>query len=225
VISKHILFEDNHLVVLDKPAGLLSQSDAGGEQSLVDLLRVHFGRHYVGLIHRLDRNTSGLMVIAKRSKAAERLTSQLQDGRLERRYLAWLEGHWGAPGSMLNLKNWLIKNEATNVVRALAHSPSKPHPDAKQAELVMQVLKHVSLGGQPVTEAEFTLQTGRSHQIRAQSAFAGHPLVGDKKYGARMEWTRTALHSHYLSFEHPMTHERVEWKIGAPEDLGLSERA
>jgi 23S rRNA pseudouridine1911/1915/1917 synthase len=73
-----ILFEDQHLVVLSKSPGLLSQGDHSGEASLVDLLRTHFGRNYVGLVHRLDRNTSGLMVVAKRSKSAERLTDQLQ---------------------------------------------------------------------------------------------------------------------------------------------------
>ena len=87
-----ILFEDQHLIVLSKAPGILSQGDISGEPSLVDLLRTHFGRNYVGLIHRLDRNTSGLMIVAKRSKSAERLTEQLQNGILVRKYRAILEG-------------------------------------------------------------------------------------------------------------------------------------
>ena len=87
-----ILFEDQHLAVLSKSPNLLSQSDISGETSLVDLLRVHFGRNYVGLIHRLDRNTSGLMVIGKRSKSADRLSAQLKSGELDRQYHALLLG-------------------------------------------------------------------------------------------------------------------------------------
>lgn len=87
-----ILFEDAHLVVLCKPAGLLSQGEHTGDNNLVDHLRKYFGRHYVGLVHRLDRNTSGIMVVAKRSKSAERLTKALQTGTLRRSYLGWIEG-------------------------------------------------------------------------------------------------------------------------------------
>ena len=86
-----ILFEDQHLIVLSKAPGVLSQGDISGEPSLVEHLREHFGRHYVGLIHRLDRNTSGLMIVAKRSKSAERLSDQLQNGILIRKYRAILE--------------------------------------------------------------------------------------------------------------------------------------
>ena len=201
-----ILFEDTHLVVLDKPAGLLSQGDSGGEESLVDRLRTHFGRHYVGLVHRLDRNTSGLMVVAKRTKSAERLTQQLQSGELERRYVACLEGRLGQPGGEIEWKNWLLKDEARNETKAFAWSDRKPHPAAKSAALRVRALKHGRFLESEVTLAEFRLETGRSHQIRVQAAFAGHPLVGDRKYGARLEWFRPALHSCFIAFEHPMTH-------------------
>lgn len=152
------------------------------------------------------------MVVAKRTKAAERLTTQLQDGRLERRYLACLEGTLGTPGSETEWKNWLLKDEARNETRAFAFTEKKPHPAAKSAALVAKILRHGAFKGEPVTLVEFSLQTGRSHQIRVQSAFAGHPLVGDRKYGAQIEWFRPALHSCYLSFEHPMTHEKMQWE-------------
>src|SRR6476620_8069363 len=88
-----IIFEDQHLIVLSKPAGLLSQGEHKGDENLVDWLRAYLGRPYVGLVHRLDRNTSGLMVVAKRTKSAQRLTDSLQKGDLERTYLAWLVGN------------------------------------------------------------------------------------------------------------------------------------
>jgi 23S rRNA pseudouridine1911/1915/1917 synthase len=87
-----ILFEDTHVIVLSKPAGMLSQGDISGDESLVDWLRTYLGRNYVGLIHRLDRNTSGIMIIGKRSKSANRLTESLQKGDLERSYIAIVEG-------------------------------------------------------------------------------------------------------------------------------------
>jgi 23S rRNA pseudouridine1911/1915/1917 synthase len=173
----------------------------------------------VGLIHRLDRNTSGVMVVAKRSKSAERLTAQLQDGRLIRRYMALLEGTLAPPGSELRWENWLIKSEATNETQALPISGSKPHPDAKKASLQVRVVKVLQLHSQPVSLCEFELETGRSHQIRAQSSAQGHPLVGDKKYGSRIPFTRPALHSHWIEFEHPISHERLQFECPWPRDL------
>ena len=92
-MNPKIIFEDKNIIVLDKPAGLLSQGDISGEKNLVDWLRRLLGRHYVGLVHRLDRNTSGIMVVAKRTKAAKRLSASLQEGQLNRIYLAWIIGN------------------------------------------------------------------------------------------------------------------------------------
>ncbi|HTL13037.1 MAG TPA: RluA family pseudouridine synthase [Bdellovibrionota bacterium] len=209
-----VLFEDTHLLVVDKPAGLLSQGDVGGEPSLVDWLRVHVGRNYVGLIHRLDRGTSGLLVVGKRTKAAQRLTQSLQDGSLERRYVALLWGSLSAPATW---RHHLIKDERKNEVRVARPS----EPGAKDAALDVKPLTRGSLPEGPVTLAEFTLQTGRSHQIRVQAAACGHPLVGDVKYGSDRARVlgRPALHSHFVSFPHPMTQERVEIKAPVPEDM------
>jgi 23S rRNA pseudouridine1911/1915/1917 synthase len=203
-----ILFEDQHLIVLSKAPGVLSQGDSSGEESLVDLLRTYFGRNYVGLIHRLDRNTSGLMVVAKRSKSAERLTQQLQNGTLVRKYRAILEGTFTGSETW---KHWLVKNEKTNEVRAVKEGT----PGAKSASLQAKAIANFLTASEPVTLAEFELETGRSHQIRVQAATMKHPLIGDQKYGSvpgAKLFHRPALHSCFLSFEHPMTKEPLKFE-------------
>jgi 23S rRNA pseudouridine1911/1915/1917 synthase len=207
-----ILFEDQHLAVLSKSPNLLSQSDVSGEPSLVDLLRVHFGRNYVGLVHRLDRNTSGLMVVAKRSKSADRLTAQLKSGELDRRYHALLFGAF-ADSSEQRWEHHLLKNEKTNEVRIVTPTT----PGAKLATLFARPLKTFSHPetADLITLTGFRLETGRSHQIRIQSLASGHPLIGDQKYGSAKStplFSRPALHSCRLEFNHPMSNERMEFE-------------
>lgn len=220
-IKDAIVFEDTHLLVINKPAGLLSQGDHTGDTHLVALLQEYLGRPYVGLVHRLDRMTTGLLVVAKRTKSAERLTTQLQDGRLHRIYLAILEGELS--GALLAPQRWehyLLKNSASNHVTAL----SQERPGAKRA--VLQVTLHRRIA--PSTEfsrglslVQFELETGRSHQIRAQASAKTHPLLGDQKYGAdNLSATRRpALHSWKMSFFHPMSQERLEFEAPWPADL------
>lgn len=210
-----ILFEDTHLMVIDKPAGLLSQGDAGGDPSLVDWLREYLGRPYVGLVHRLDRNTSGAIVVAKRTKSAQRLTQSLQKGDLQRTYLAVLEGHLP---SAARWRHYLLKDADRNEVRVV----KGPGGGAKEAVLSVTPLTPLSVDGTALTLCEFKLETGRSHQIRAQAKAEGFPLVGDRKYGpasAKVSFGRPALHSHQVSFPHPMSHEGVEFKAPLPEDM------
>jgi 23S rRNA pseudouridine1911/1915/1917 synthase len=214
-----ILFEDQHLVVLSKAAGLLSQGDSSGEASLVDLLRSYFKRNYVGLLHRLDRNTTGLMVVAKRSKSAERLTAQLQSGELIRHYHAIL---WGELKSKdpLRWQHTLLKNESTNEVRVV-----KDHtPKAKLASLTVNPIYHFLAphSGAPLTLARFELETGRSHQIRVQAQASGYPLIGDSKYGnakSMTEFSRPALHSCSLQFLHPMSREVLHFEERYSTDM------
>lgn len=210
-----ILFEDTHLIVLSKPAGLLSQGEITGDINLVDWARAHVGRNYVGLVHRLDRNTSGAMVIAKRTKAAERLTRQLQEGQLKRTYLAWIHGR------LEREERWehsLFKDEARNITSVVPAG----RKGAKAAVLRVRPIRWTSWEGRPVTLSEFELETGRSHQIRAQSAYEKHPLVGDRKYGAPADsFLRPALHSSVIEFEHPMTKETLRFEAPLPEDMLL----
>jgi 23S rRNA pseudouridine1911/1915/1917 synthase len=207
-----ILFEDTHLVVLSKPAGLLSQGEKTGDENLVDLLRVHFGRNYVGLIHRLDRNTSGVMLVAKRTKAAQRLTDDLQKGDIHRSYLAWMGGTLQEPKKW---RHFLLKDEKTNTVRVVAPLTKQ----AKEAVLRVKPLMSAQVASGPITLAEFVLETGRSHQIRVQAAHENHALLGDLKYGGRPGFPRPLLHSYCLEFTHPMSKERMVLKAPLPEDF------
>lgn len=210
-----ILYEDTHLVVLSKPAGLLSQGDSSGTPSLVDLLRTHFGRHYVGLVHRLDRNTSGLMVVAKRSKSADRLSECLKDGRLDRAYLAVVHG------KMIAAEEWtdfLLKDVRTNEVSVVEPNTR----DAKPASLRCEPLASKTAGSQAVSLVLLKLKTGRSHQIRVQAASREHSVVGDVKYGkpgAIPSAPRPLLHSAFLKFEHPMSHETMVFTDPPPGDF------
>lgn len=212
-------FEDQHLIVLEKPAGLLSQGDISGEESLVDLLRIRFGRHYVGLIHRLDRNTSGLMVVAKRSKAADRLTTALQNGALVRRYQALLIGDVASA-------TWTheLSKEEGNIVRVL----KRPEFGSKTAVLHCRALTKGTYGGLSLTLVEFELETGRSHQIRVQAEAMGHPVLGDHKYDrglgeaarkSSLKFGRQALHSSYLAFLHPMSKEALTFSSEPPKEI------
>jgi 23S rRNA pseudouridine1911/1915/1917 synthase len=215
-MTPKIFFEDPHLIVVSKPAGLLSQGEITGEANLVDWCRAHFSRNYVGLVHRLDRFTSGLMVVAKRSKAAERLTKALQNGELTRAYLALLEGRLETETEWRHyLKKDPVRN-TSSVVRATTAG-------AKEAVLrVKPVRTKILTDGLPLTLAEFKLETGRSHQIRVQAAAMGLPLLGDAKYGAKYavpKLDRPALHSARLEFPHPMTKEILRFEEPLPEDL------
>jgi len=221
-LSPKILFEDAHVAVLSKPAGLLSQGAGKNDLSLVDWLREHFGRNYVGLVHRLDRNVSGVMVVAKRSKAAARLTQALQEGKIHGRYRGWILGR------LKGERRWrhrLHKNEGKNEVTVIPPGTKK----GKEAVLLVRPLASGRWYGKVLTLAEFRLETGRSHQIRVQSAFEGHPLLGDVKYGKSLpnepnHFPRPALHAYEIVFPHPMSGVELCFKEDLPKDMaGLKE--
>lgn len=214
-----IRFEDQHLCVLSKPAGLLSQDDASGEASLVTWARGHFGRNYVGLVHRLDRNTSGLMVLAKRTKSAERLTTDLQKGEVQRAYLAWCTGKTPA---QMDWTHWILKDEKNN--QSVAYRTKPGGSVKKNSQFKEARLQGASLYYSKTLDASlcrFQLETGRSHQIRAQTQAEGHPLLGDRKYGKEKApiFPRPALHSYYLKFSHPMSRDVLEFTEPLPSDL------
>jgi 23S rRNA pseudouridine1911/1915/1917 synthase len=213
--APRILFEDTHLIVLSKPAGLLSQGEKTGDPNLVDWAREHVGRPYVGLVHRLDRNTSGLMVLGKRTKSSARLTESLQKGDLVREYEAWVLGVLSGTHCW---KHHLVKDERTNQTQAFR----SPRPGSKDALLNATAVGSSHWQGTPITRVRFRLETGRSHQIRAQSAAEGHPLLGDPKYSGRPDgFPRLALHSVFLAFPHPMSKELLQFEDPLPRELEL----
>jgi 23S rRNA pseudouridine1911/1915/1917 synthase len=213
--TPEILFEDTHLIVISKPAGLLSQGEESGEPNLIDWARAHVGRNYVGLVHRLDRGTSGAMVLAKRTKSAQRLTEALQAGKLTREYLAWAEGKLEPYGQARTWAHFLLKNEQTNRVTVL----KREGQGAKKAVLTTTPLQGALFQGGPITLMRLKLETGRSHQIRAQSAYEGLPILGDRKYGSKLDFPRMALHSWLIAFPHPMSGEELRFEAALPEDM------
>ncbi len=212
-----VLFEDPNVIVISKPAGLLSQGEHTGDPNVVDWLRARVGREYVGLVHRLDRNTSGAMVIAKRTKAAQRLTDALTKGALKRTYLAWIKGR------LESERRWshvLAKDERTNTVRVIAGGGGA----GKAASLSVKPVRFARWSGLDLTLAEFTLETGRSHQIRVQSAHEGFALLGDRKYGGSADpFPRPALHSHRIEFPHPISRETLSFEAPLPADFSRIE--
>ncbi len=221
-----ILLEDNHLLVIDKPAGLLSQGAQAGDDNAVSRAATYLrdtyqkpGNVYVGLVHRLDRNTSGVLVLARTSKAASRLAEAFAGRadpglgeRASKTYLAVVEG---APPPEGRLEHALLEDD--HGVRVVA--PSAPH--AKRAALVFRQV--ASSQGHALLAV--TLLTGRKHQIRAQLAAAGWPIVGDVRYGPRAlrpgvsAFDRPALHAWRLTFEHPVARSPVRLESPPPADL------
>lgn len=200
-----VLYEDNHLIAVHKPAGVLTQGDRSGDETLMDVVK-HFlaekyhkpGRVFLGLIHRLDRQVAGIVLFAKTSKGASRLSAQFRERTVGKLYHARLEGVVAPPdGRLVNL---IAQREDAARVRVV----TEPSPDAKQASLTYRTLALAEDHDECVVEV--ALETGRKHQIRAQFAHIGHPLLGDRLYGARRRWEPAgiALCAVRLTFQHPV---------------------
>lgn len=211
-----ILYEDNHIIVVMKPQNVPSCGDESGDDNLLDEIKAYIkekyqkaGNVYVGLVHRLDRPTGGVMVYAKTSKAASRLSEQMRSGDFEKKYLTVL---CGTPEEeRKTLEGYLKKNAVNNMVYLCP-----PTTDgAKRASLEYKVLE--SKGKYSL--AEVTLHTGRSHQIRVQMAGISHPVFGDMRYGGpEAQKGRLALWAYSLAFTHPVTKERLRFILEPPKD-------
>ncbi len=216
-----ILHEDNHCLALNKPAGLLSQGDATGDPSAVDEARAYLkaahakpGNVYVGLVHRLDRPTSGVLLLAKTSKGASRLSEQFRAGAVAKAYEAVAEGAWAVDSG--EWEDALLKDERTNVVAAVP-------PGTAGSQLARMAFRVIGRSpGRVVLDLWPT--TGRGHQIRVQLASRGLPIVGDAKYGARARLLaldgrpRIALHARELRFKHPTRPEVLTILAPKPGD-------
>ena len=209
-----VLFEDNHLLVINKPVNVPCQEDASGDLDLLNLLKADLkerhakpGNVFLGLVHRLDRPTSGVMVFAKTSKAASRLSDQVRRHVFDKRYLVVVEGR--LPSSGGRLEDYLHKDSATNQVWVC----SADDPGARDAALEYEILET----GKQGTLVAVQLFTGRSHQIRVQFASRDCPVWGDHRYGSGSGGQQLALHASRLSLEHPTTKDALSFDAPFPE--------
>lgn len=210
-----IIYEDNHLLVIDKPAGVLSQEDHTNDPDVLRLCKQYIKKKYkkpgdvwLGLVHRLDRPVSGLMVLAKTSKAASRLSEEVRKNRMNKTYWALVNGMTPMEAS---LKHYLDKDRKTNLVKAFNSKKGK----AKEARLSFKTLKQ----SKDYSIVEVNLETGRPHQIRVQLGKIGHPIFGDYKYGEDNTGPGKSmgLRSMKLSFKHPTLDKIMNFSVKPPK--------
>ena len=205
-----VLYEDNHLLVLNKPAGIATMGAPQGQTTLLALAKAYIKRRYhkpgnvyLGVVSRLDKPVSGVIVFARTSKAARRLNEQQAKGRFEKIYWCLVPR---LPGGKCEgaLVDWLCRDE-----RAKRMAVCAPHaPGATEARATFRHLR--AWGRYQLLEVE--LETGRKHQIRVQLASRGCPIVGDRKYGSTAMFSPgIALHAHRLTLEHPVRRTRMTW--------------
>lgn len=205
----NIIYEDNHLLVVEKPINVPVQADKSGDLDFLSMLKNYLkekynkpGDVYLGLVHRLDRPVGGIMVFAKTSKAASRLAKQIQKHEVKKIYMAVLEGKVSESGVF---KDKLKKDEKLNITRVSA--------DGKDAELSYNLIGYVN----NLSLVRISLKTGRSHQIRVQFASRKLPLYGDQKYNPNAALDQIALFASMLEFKHPVTKEVMSFELPLPE--------
>lgn len=215
------LYEDNHIIIVSKSAGEIVQGDKTGDVPLSETVKTYLkekhnkpGNVFLGVVHRLDRPTSGIVVFAKTSKALSRLNEMFRKGEVRKTYHALVPHSDTLPplGETIRLEHWLTRNEQQN--KSYAHRQEKP--GAKHALLDYTPLRHTDR----YTLLEVQLHTGRHHQIRCQLAAVGLPLRGDLKYGARRSNPdgSICLHARHIEFVHPVSKELIS--IDAPYPKG-----
>ena len=210
-----VIYEDNHLLVVKKPINILSQGDNTNDLDMVNLLKRYLkekynkpGNVFVGLIHRLDRPVGGIMVFAKTSKCASRLSEQVRNKTIKKTYKAVI--HKTMDKKEGTLKDYLYKNKKTNMVSVV----TKNHKEAKDAVLDYKTLA----SNDEFSLVEIDLHTGRPQQIRVQFSSRNHPLYGDQRYGNSKIGEQIALWSYKLEFNHPTTKERLVFTFDTPNE-------
>lgn len=212
-----VIYEDNHLLVVEKPVNILSQGDDTNDKDMVNLLKQYVkekynkpGNVFIGLVHRLDRPVGGVMVFAKTSKAASRLSEQVRNKTFKKVYRAIIHGEMDKKES--TLRDYLYKNKKTNMVSVV----NKNHKEAKDAELSYKTLNKEN----GFSLVEINLKTGRPHQIRVQFASRKHPLFGDQRYGQDVNKVgqQISLWSYKIEIQHPTTKEKMEFTCEPPQE-------
>ena len=200
----NVLYEDNHIIVVIKPYNVLSQGDSTKDKSIMDMVKEYIkvkynkpGNVYLGLVHRLDRPVGGIMVFARSSKAASRLTKSFNEHSIIKKYLAIVHGKINGTGEFVDY----IKKES--------NGNSIISDDGKKSILEYEAISYDKENNCSLVSID--LKTGRHHQIRVQFASRGHYLLGDQRYGV-LDNTQICLFAYYLSFVHPVTRKVMEFK-------------
>ena len=203
-----IIYEDNHIIIAEKEPNIPSQSDKTEDIDMLTLVKNYIkekynkpGEAYIGLVHRLDRPVGGIMIFARTSKAASRLSEQIRNKTFSKKYLAVVDGKFEqAKGT---LEDYLYKDERNNVSKVVL----KDKKNAKLAVLDYEVLNYDDK--RDLSLVKINLHTGRHHQIRVQMANSGHSIFGDQKYGTRGKLKQIRLWAYEIEFEHPTTKEKM----------------
>lgn len=210
----NVLYEDNHIIVVHKPCNILSQSDHTGDKDMLTMIKEYIkekyhkpGNVYIGLVHRLDRPVSGIMVFARTSKAASRLSEQIRLGQIKKTYVAVVH-------SILERDSGIFQDYLKRDVQGNSYVVSKER--GKYAKLHYKVLKRNMMKNETLVEID--LKTGRHHQIRVQFSNRGYPLCGDQRYG-EFDHTQIALCSYKLELVHPISKKKLFFQIDLPKGI------
>jgi 23S rRNA pseudouridine955/2504/2580 synthase len=216
-LRRSVLFEDDALIVVNKASGMAVHGGSGVSLGLIEVARKLWPKESkLELVHRLDRETSGCLILSRSRKALLSMQSQLRDHQITKEYTAFCVGKW--PSHMRVVDAPLIRNQLKSGERMV-----KVSEEGKQAETRFRILQHYK----PGSLLKVGLISGRTHQIRVHTQLAGHPLAGDSKYGdaeankafKKLGLKRLFLHSSYLKFRHPLSNEWMEIEAPLPQDL------
>lgn len=214
----NVLYEDNHIIVVEKIVNIPSQADKTGDEDMLTIIKDYLkekynkpGNVYLGLVHRLDRPVGGVMVFAKTSKAASRLSEEVRSKQFEKQYLVIANGKFESQTGIM--QDYLLKNQAKNMSKVVKEGTK----NSKLAELDYEVIKYDS--DLNLTVAKINLHTGRHHQIRVQLSSRGHSIYGDQKYGGRGHGKQICLWAYRLKIIHPITKEELLYEL-YPEKIG-----